>query len=107
MKHHPTSGPRARIALLLGLAASTAGWAGPPMSVDAQAQAHWIHYTRLSANRQHADAPYVVADAQQLRWWLFDAKGRLSGQLAAWPLLHGERLAAGHPPSPLPPAARD
>lgn len=77
-----TSGRRACRPLLLVLAAGCAGasWSAPPMSVEAQAMAHWVHYTRLNLNRQHADAPFIVVDSEQLRWWLFDGRGRWSAQ---------------------------
>lgn len=108
MKNRPTSGPCVRAAVLLGVFACSVGWAAPPpLSVDAQALAHWIHYVRLNANRQHADAAYIVVDGEQLRWWLLDGKGRVSGQPAAWPLLQGERVAAAQPMQTWRPPARD
>jgi hypothetical protein len=109
MRHGLTAAaPLLGTALVLTLAAgSPDSFAGPPMSVEAQALAHWVHYTRLNLNRQHADAPFIVVDGEQLRWWLVDPKGRWSGNGPAllWPT---SGAAGGMQPSPLPaaPAAR-
>lgn len=103
-----TSGPLLGTALVLGLAAgSAASGAAPPMTLDAQALAHWVHYTRLNANRQYADEPFIVVDGEQLRWWLVDPKGRWSVHGPALLAPGSERLAGRMLPlMPAPPAAR-
>lgn len=106
MKHRLARGPMARAALLscLAIAGGAASWAAPMMSVEAQALAHWVHYTRLNVDRQHADAPFIVVDAGQLRWWLVDATGQWYGYGygAAPPW-----WAVDRPPFGLPPVLRD
>lgn len=107
MKQRSISRPWAVTATVLMLAAaSAASRAAPPMSVDAQAWAHWVHYTRLNVNRQHADAPFIVVDSEQLRWWLVDPKGRWSVHGPALLLPAADRNAGGLQPVLPVPAAR-
>lgn len=105
MKQASTRGTLLATALVLA-AASAASVAAPPMSVDAQALAHWVHFTRLNLNLQHADAPFIVVDGDQLRWWLVDPKGRWSGHGPALLLPAAERAAGGVQPVSVGPPGR-